>query len=162
MEPTTDKRYFPPKDFPRNFLDKDYDPKTEYFMIDYYLTENGGCERWVRSSFNTMMEVRETLNWIVFTEQKVREFRVTPEKRLSELVRTFDPKTQKSVEHNSTNRLNMFGSLYEDSAIYITGEQTKMRLEDETPEEWKARSKTYYELIEEDLVYPNLFTNGDS
>ena len=47
METTTDKRYSPPKDFQRNFFNKDYDPKTEYFMVDYYLTDENGCERYL-------------------------------------------------------------------------------------------------------------------
>ena len=52
----------------------------------------------------------------------------------------------------------MFGSLYEDCAIFVTGEQTKMRLVDETPEEWEARVKTHYPLVMDEEVYPNRLT----
>ena len=52
----------------------------------------------------------------------------------------------------------MFGSLYENNAIKTTGEQTKMRLVGETPEEWEARVKTHYSLVMDKEVYPNRLT----
>ncbi len=126
-------------------------------MVDYTLIEDGN-PRWVRSPFNTLIEVQSILNDIIIQELEVRDFRVTPEKKLSELVKTFDSETQKHVENNSTNRLSMFGSLYENNAIKTTGEQTKMRLVGETPEEWEARVKTHYSLVMDKEVYPNRLT----
>lgn len=130
-------------------------------MVDYYLTDENGLERWIRSPFNTFAKVYFIQNDIIREGLQVTDFRVIPEKKLSELVRHFDSKTQQYVETNSTNRLQIFGSLYEDGAIYCTGEQTKMRLVDETPEEWEARVKTHYPLVMDEEVYPNRLTEED-
>ena len=127
---------------------KKYNPKQNYYFIDYGLEERGhpeyikemkkedpshcdmGCPRWVRSSFNTEQDVQEQMN-ILFNPypDKITDFRVRSETELNEIV-TIDVKTNKVLYKSDegfdqgikmTQREYDFGTTYQWLYDYETG-----------------------------------------
>ena len=92
---------------------KKYNPKQNYYFIDYGLEERGhpeyikemkkedpshrdmGCPRWVRSSFNTEQDVQETMNFVFQPYPHiVKRLQIRSEEELNKIV-TIEEKTNK-------------------------------------------------------------------
>ena len=129
-------------------MEKNYNPKQNYYFVDYTLWEKGhpeyievmkkegkslpekGTPRWVRSSFNTEQDVQERMNFLFFSyPDRVTRFRVRSEKELNEIV-TIDEKTHKILYENDegfdegikiTQREYDFGGNYQWIYDHTTG-----------------------------------------
>mgnify|MGYP000274135538 FL=1 len=127
---------------------KKYNPKQNYYFIDYGLEEHGhpeyikemkkedpshrdmGCPRWVRSSFNTEQDVQETMNFVFAPyPHKVDSLRIRSEEELNEII-TIDEKTNNKLYRGDdgfddglklTEREYSFGSMYQKGYEYSTG-----------------------------------------
>ena len=120
-----------------------YDPSTEYYSVDWHSKKD---IRWVR---NTFVEL-EDLKWYgvsglakgesVF--QTAENFRVLPEKWLSEPRQNWNEELNSYVPDVMTNRQFIFGDNYECCAIMATAQQSLGKYgEEETMEEWLNRIK---------------------
>ena len=97
-------------------------------QIDNY----DGIPRWVRSPFNTQIEVQEQINYMFNSyPNRVENFRIHSEKELNEII-TVDEKTGETLwEHNDkekfkkgikvTRREQRFGGMYQRGAEYTQG-----------------------------------------
>ena len=127
-----------------NTKGNDYDPNIEYYSVDWHCTKD---IRWVRNSFIKL----EELNWYgvaglakgetVF--QTADNFRVLPEKWLSEPRQNWNEEIQSYVPDTITNRQFIFDGRYESFAVIKTRRQSLGQLvqDKETKEEWFNRIK---------------------
>ena len=122
-----------------------YDPNIEYYSIDWHCTKD---IRWVRNPFVQLDELRwMVLNGIAKGESDfdtASDFRVLPEKWLSEPRKIWIEEIKSYVPDFITNRQFIFDNRYEDSAVLTTGLQSLGQLrecgdEKETKDEWFDR-----------------------
>ena len=149
--------FMPSKRLLREFLESDpkdrkmvngsgdtYDPNIEYYSIDWHCTKD---IRWVRNPFVPLTELRFMLIQGLSKGESVfeiaRDFRVLPEKWLSEPRKQWNPEINSYVPDFETNRQFIFDNRYEDSAVLNTGQQSLGQLveDEETKEEWFNRIK---------------------
>ena len=132
------------------FKRENYNPKQNYYFVDYGLEEHGhheylemkkkidpshpdmGSPRWVRSPMNTEQDVQETMNFVFNSyPHKVDNLRIRSEKELNEVI-TIDEKTNKRIwEHDDeesykkglklTKREYDFGGSYQWLYDHTTG-----------------------------------------
>ena len=121
-----------------------YDPNIDYYSIDYHCTKD--C-RWVRNSFSKLDDLRWMgVNGFAKGEsvyETAKDFRVLPEKWLSEPRKIWIEEINSYVPDFETNRQFIFDNRYEDSAVLNTGQQSLGQLveDEETKEEWFNRIK---------------------
>ncbi len=123
---------------------RDYDPNIEYYSVDWHCTKD---IRWVRNPFIKL----EELNWYGITGsangesvyQTAENFRVLPERWLSEPRQNWNEEIKSYVPDVITNRQFIFDNRYESSAVIRTGKQSLGQLvaDNETIEEWFNRIK---------------------
>jgi hypothetical protein len=129
---------------------EDYNPKQNYYFVDYSLEEHGhpeyiermkkddpshpdmGSPRWVRSPMQTEQDVQETMNFVFAPfPHKVKGLQIRSEEELNEII-TIDEKTHKQIwEHEDkdafkkglklTQREYDFGSNYQKIYEYTVG-----------------------------------------
>ena len=127
-----------------NTKENDYDPNIEYYSVDWHCKKD--C-RWVRNPFIKL----EELNWYGITGsangesvyQTAENFRVLPERWLSEPRQNWNEEIKSYVPDVITNRQFIFDNRYESSAVIRTGKQSLGQLvaDNETIEEWFNRIK---------------------
>ena len=131
-----------------------YDPNIDYYSIDWHCTKQ--C-RWIRNSFVQLHELRfYGVNGFAKGEsvyETAKDFRVLPEKWLSEPRKIWIEEINSYVPDFETNRQFIFDNRYEDSAVLNTGQQSLGQLveDEETTDEWFKR-------IKEDPRMKNLFS----
>ena len=133
---------------------EDYNPKQNYYFVDYNLEEHGhpeyierkkkddpshpdmGSPRWIRSPMQTEQDVQETMNFVFQPyPHKVDNLPIRSEEELNEIV-TIDEKTNKQIwEHEDkdafkkglklTQREYDFGSMYQSLYENQTGNKNK-------------------------------------
>ena len=130
--PKGEKLYIPPMD-----------DSLEYYFVDYYDREE---VRWVRTPCQSFEEVNHIMKYIQTSGKEVSDFRVIPEKWLSELHESWDPEQAKTVVDSCTNRYWMWGGGMEAFAEQFFGVPSLNRSgisfmfesqRSETDEEWK-------------------------
>ena len=127
-----------------NSKENDYDPNIEYYSVDYHCTKD---IRWVRNSFIKLEDLRwYGVNGLAKGEsvyQTAKDFRVLPEKWLTQPRKHWIAEIKSYVPDFITNRQFIFDNRYEDSAVLNTGQQSLSQLveDKETQEEWFNRIK---------------------
>ena len=121
-----------------------YDPSIDYYSVDWHCTKEN---RWVRNGFLQLKD----LHWYGLAGfakgesvyQTAKDFRVLPEKWLSEPRQHWNEEIKSYVPDFITNRQFIFGNRYEGTAVFNTAQQSLGQLteEKETPEEWFNRIK---------------------
>jgi hypothetical protein len=91
----------------------------DYYMVDYFDEDLG---RMVHAPFRTIEQVAEIASSIS-RGREVKEFRVLPEKWLSQL---YNEENNSCTKDRITNRYRIFGSCYEELAECFTGEESLM------------------------------------
>ena len=125
--------------------ERTYHPEVNYYSIDWF--DEDHC-RWVRNSFQTLDEFFLNYGIAGFSKDKsvfqtAKDFRVLPEKWLSEPRKNWNEEIKSYVPDFLTNRQFIFDNRYEDYAVLTTLEQSLSQLTEdkETPEEWLERIK---------------------
>jgi len=121
-----------------------------FYCVDYHdLVEL----RWVRNPLCTWEEVQEIMEALPYGKNPggievplFQNFRITPEKELSELRQKYDEKQGKWVDDIVTNRGFMLDGRYEGIAESITGSKPLGQKTSETDEEYSLRMKEHQEL----------------
>ena len=148
------------------YYDNPYDPKKEYYFVDYHCAYE--C-RWVRSPYRTWDEVIQIVKELNgsfgfdIEGQKVVRFpqdlRITPERELARLHQVFNEETNQYEDDIINYRTYLFDGRYDIDEKW-TGVKSLNKTKDETLEEWKervaiakkelkeARSKQYEQTIE--------------
>ena len=133
----------------------------EYYYVDYHDRQE---LRWVRTPCQTLEDIKMILFYIQTENKEVEEFRVTPEKYLSELHTSWCEEKREYITDNFTNRERLFGGMDEmfaekffgvrslrQGGISLVFENTK----DEPRDEWKERVRETRRIRGEatDLVF---------
>jgi len=148
------------------YYDNPYDPKKEYYFVDYHCAYD--C-RWVRSPYRTWEEVIQivkdlngSFGFDIEGQKFVRfpqDLRITPERELARLHQVFNEETNQYEDDIINYRTYLFDGRYDIDEKW-TGVKSLNKTKDETLEEWKervaiakkelkeARSKQYEQTIE--------------
>ena len=124
--------------------DEVYDPSIDYYSVDWHCTKD--C-RWVRNGFLQLEDLRWMgVNGLAKREsvyETAKDFRVLPEKWLSEPRQNWNEEIKSYVPDFITNRQFIFDNRYEDSAVLNTAQQSlgQLTADKETKEEWFNRIK---------------------
>ena len=127
------------------YWDEPYNPKKEYFFVDYLDTLNS-C--WIRKGYQTWEQVAELVDelcwWMGYDDvdkthvRFPQDLRITPERQLAELHQVFNPETNKYEDDLINMRTYLFDGRYDVDERW-TGVKSLNKQKDETLEEWKDR-----------------------
>ena len=130
------------------YYDNPYDPKKEYYFVDYHCAYD--C-RWVRSPYRTWDEVIQIVKELNgsfgfdIEGQKVVRFpqdlRITPERELARLHQVFNEETNQYEDDIINYRTYLFDGRYDIDEKW-TGVKSLNKQDDETLEDWKKRVAT--------------------
>ena len=131
-----------------------YQKENEYYFVDYL--DQTQC-RWVRTPSQTMEGVLNIMHFIEENNVEVKNFRVLPEKWLSELKESeYDQEKNCYKLDEITNRVHLFGNREEQFAEKFFGVEGLSRMKDESKQEWCARLTTLQKNDDERLKFVNL------
>ena len=124
-----------------------YHPEIDYYFFDWWCPID---VRHIRSPFRTLKSL-SFLGTAGCSEgkgvyQTAKDFRVLPEKWLSEPRLHWVEEIKSNVPDFITNRQMIFDDRYEGMAVMTTGEQSLGQLKEETPEEWFIRIRQDHRL----------------
>ena len=127
------------------YWDAPYDPKKEYYFVDYY---DNYDHRWVRSPYQTWEQTYRLVSrlwsdWGYDPEtQEIVQFHsdlhISSERELAELDQVWDPEENKYVNDIVTKRVNRFDGRYDVDEQW-TGVPSLTKQKDESLEDWKIR-----------------------
>ena len=127
------------------YWDEPYNPKKEYFFVDYHDSLNC-C--WIRKGYQTWDQVAELVHELCWSmgydevdKTLVRfpqDLRITPEKQLAELHQVFNEETNEYEDDLINMRTYLFDGRYDLDERW-TGVKSLNKQKDETLEEWKDR-----------------------
>ncbi len=136
------------------YLDNPYDPKKEYYFVDYHCSYD--C-RWVRIPYQTWEEVVElvkSLNsqWGFDREDEsmvrfVKDLRITPESELAQLNQVFNEETNKYEDDIINYRTYLFDGRYDIDERW-TGVKSLNKKKGEPLADWKKRVAIAKEELE--------------
>ena len=127
------------------YFDNVYDPKTEYYFVDYMSI----CDcSWIRIPYQTMDQVVQLVHklgqqWGFDHEKKcmtrfIENLRITPERELAELHQVFNAETNQYEDDIINMRTYLFDWRYDIDEKW-TGVKSLNKQEHETLEDWKVR-----------------------
>ena len=127
---------------------------TEYYFVDYRDADH--C-RWIRTPSQTFDDISKIMNYIDKNNIRAENFRVMPEKMLSQLKRGDWCEENKAYKLDCiTNRVYHFGDREEAFAETFFSKETLSQRSGETREEWIERITKLKEEGDERLEYTTL------
>ena len=135
----------------------EYDPKKEYYFVDYQLISD---IRWVRNPLNTIEEVQEIVANLPYVYDRendevlpmFEDLRITPHKHLEKLYKKYNEEKEEWEDDEITNGCVMFDYRYDHNEWIVEGWLPSLSKDGkETKEEWEKRVEERKQVNEQAL-----------